>query len=147
MGSDLKNKSFAGFLFQQPVSNKINRFKRVTGRAGWTIVRHIWLIISNLRIQMQIFSLHWMMQKQCKLKICISIMLLQKYAFVFCCFSPGQTNLESIEGYTAKIKDSSIRNCLGQFLEYPWNQTTDEHWESTLITRVITWRWRSKKPC
>ena len=33
------------------------------------------------------------------------------------------------------------RNCLGQFREIPWNQTTDVHWGSTLITRVITWRW------
>ena len=30
------------------------------------------------------------------------------------------------------------RNCLGQFREIPWNQTTDVHRGSTLITRVIT---------
>ena len=36
-----------------------------------------------------------------------------------------------------------IRNCLGQYREFPWIQTTDVHQESTLITRLITWRWRS----
>ena len=39
-------------------------------------------------------------------------------------------------------QECSIRNCLGQFCEIPWNQTTDVHRGSTLITLVITWRWR-----
>ena len=32
------------------------------------------------------------------------------------------------------------RNCLGQFREILWNQTTDVHQGSTLITRVIACR-------
>ena len=36
------------------------------------------------------------------------------------------------------------RNCLVQFHEIPWNQTTDVHRGSTLITRAITCRWRYK---
>ena len=31
-------------------------------------------------------------------------------------------------------------NCLGQFRGFPWNQTTNVHRGSTLITRVITRR-------
>ena len=41
-----------------------------------------------------------------------------------------------------KITKLPNRNCLGKFREIPWNQTTDVHRGSTLISRVITWRWR-----
>ena len=34
------------------------------------------------------------------------------------------------------------RNCLSKFHGITWNQTTDVHQWSTLITREITWRWR-----
>ena len=36
-------------------------------------------------------------------------------------------------------------NCLGQFCELLWNQTMDVHRGSTLITRVLMWRWRYLK--
>ena len=34
------------------------------------------------------------------------------------------------------------RNSLGRFRDIPWNQTTEIHRGSALITRVITWHWR-----
>ena len=40
----------------------------------------------------------------------------------------------SMTGYTRSCQ----ADCLGQFREIPWNQTTDVHRGSTLITRVIT---------
>ena len=45
------------------------------------------------------------------------------------------------------------QNCLSQFRQIPWKQTTDVLRGSTLITQVITWCWRknmtltSQKPC
>ena len=41
--------------------------------------------------------------------------------------------------YTLKVSlFGPNRNCLGQFREISWNQTTDVHRGSTLITRVLT---------
>ena len=54
--------------------------------------------------------------------------------------------LSLIRVFIARMKKAWInsnRNCLGQFREIPWNQSTDVHRGSTLITRVITWRWRN----
>ena len=56
-----------------------------------------------------------------------------------------------VDGWTFPIeimKNWNVnRNCLGQFREIPWNQTTDVHRGTTLITwrlRHITWRWRHR---
>ena len=45
------------------LQSKLNHFKRVTSGAKCKIVRHLWLIILNvnIRIVVQIFSLHWIM--------------------------------------------------------------------------------------
>ena len=41
-----------------------------------------------------------------------------------------------------KVKQLALQSeLLRQFREVPWNQTTDVHQVSTLIKRVITWRW------
>ena len=39
------------------------------------------------------------------------------------------------------VRERGNWNCLGQFLQILWNQTTDVHRGSSLITWVITWRW------
>ena len=43
-------------------------------------------------------------------------------------------NKDFFKIYTCQVNP----NCLGQFRGIPWNQTTDVHRGSTLITRVIT---------
>ena len=47
------------------LQSRINYFKRVTSGAKSKIVRHLWLIILNvnIRIVIQIFSLHWIIAK------------------------------------------------------------------------------------
>ena len=53
--------------------------------------------------------------------------------------------------FVSQDRTRGNQNCLGRFREIPWNQTTDVHLGSTLITRVITrhwrymtWRWRHR---
>ena len=64
---------------------------------------------------------------------CSFALILDKFLSLFSQFGLSQFLLDFYQ---------SIRNCLGQFREIPWNQTTDEYRGSTLITRVITWHWR-----
>ena len=54
------------------LQGEMNHFKRVTSGAKCKIVRHRWLIILkvNIRIVMQIFSLHWIMQNIQLFNVC-----------------------------------------------------------------------------
>ena len=45
--------------------------------------------------------------------------------------------------YNAISTAIANRNCLGQFHKIPWNQTTNVHRGSSLITLVISWRWHN----
>ena len=59
-------------------------------------------------------------------------------------FFVNQANL-----HEALTKRQPNRNCLGQFHEIPWNQTTDVHRGSTLIMTLTLYNvtLMSQKPC
>ena len=60
------------------------------------------------------------------------------YVVVFDGISSTVTLLEEERRHCGDYMDESNRNCLCQFHEIPWNQTTDVQRGFTLITRVIT---------
>ena len=49
-------------------------------------------------------------------------------------------NVSTWTGPEKFVRETGNLNCLGQFHQIPWNQTTNVHWGSSLITWVITWR-------
>ena len=64
-----------------------------------------------------------------------SVLFLLKHNKMFS--SHGGSLFFAMYDHRETIQLELPRNCLGQFREIPWNQTTDVHRGSTLITRVL----------